>query len=1042
MRRRIIGVVAAGLLVVSGALAQVTTGTISGSVTDTTGAVLPGARIIIQNEDTGVSRTVQSDARGHYSAPSLSLGRYRVTLSLEGFQTQVRSGIVLTVGREAVVDLQLSVGAVSQTVEVSGEAPLVQTTESTVSYLTNNTTISEIPLNGRDLSQLILLNPGVSESQNGVTNKGYTGYGKRISISGMTGESNAYLLDGSYINDFARRTPAGPSGAVMGVETVREFQVLTSSYGAQYGRVLGGVFNAVTKSGTNEWHGDIFEFLRNSSLDARNFFDRRKNPSDPRLPPFRRNQFGATLGGPIQRDKTFFFAAYEGRRESLTTTAIATVPNADARLGILPTGRIAVSSKVAPFLPLYPLPTPGGRDFGDGSAQFIYPANQPTTEDFGQFRVDRQFSDKDSAFARFTGSNSTLTQALNYPIFTANRFLSTRLLTLSETHVFSPRMLNTARFSFNRVNPTDTGTYPAASPNMLPAPGQTAPPAIIISSGITNLEGAPKPLDYFISNRFTVQDDVNYTLGKHSLQFGGSLERLQFNKCEPDRPFGEWSFSSLATFLQGVPNTFRGAPPALFNCIRGMRQDFFALYLQDDWRVTPRLTINLGLRWEPYTVPTEVNGLIGNIRHIGDSQPTVGGPLWLNHSWNNIGPRVGFAWSPFQDGKTSIRGGFALLYVPVDPAGYFVQITRIPPFSPDWAIPDTGHFPDAMAEISAVTGFGSAYGIPYDNHRSSHALQYNFGVQRQIGANNVLTVGFAGSRGMDLLTFGNYNMPPAFFDGVSLAYAAGAKALNPNFSEIDYFANNANSWYNGLMVGFQRKFSSGFQAQISYTYSKALSENDSTDSANEPQSGGSGFLKYPLHPAAMKGLSSFDFRQQLSANYVYAIPLGRGLKGIEGRLLSGWQLSGILTVQSGQPFWLTAASSTAMTPIIGTSTRSPNSVPGFTYNQIVKGGTIQYFNPKAYSAPGPLEFGNVGRNTLVGPGLGTLDLGLEKNTNVTERLHLSFRAELFNLLNHANLASPASSVFSGTGAPVGNAGVITATSTTARQVQFGLKLVF
>ena len=518
--------------------AQVTTATISGTVTDSSGAVMPGVAIVIQNEDTGINRTATSDAAGRYLAPSLSLGNYRVTASMAGFQTELRRGIVLTVGREAVVNLQLSAGAVAQTVEVTGEAPLVQTTEATVSYLINDRTVRDLPLNGRDITQLILLNPGVAVAPNGSNTNGYQGWAPKLAIAGSRAEDSAYLLDGSYINDLNHHIPSGPSGALLGVETVREFQVLTNAFGAQYGRTLGGVYNAVTKTGTNELHGAAYEFLRNSALDARNFFDRKLFPTDPRIPPFRRNQFGASLGGPIKKDRTFFFLNYEGLREALTSTRVANEPDAKARLGLVGTTTVVVSDKIKPYLPLFPLPSPQGRNFGDGTAQFIFAAPQPTQDDFGLLRLDHQFSQNDSGFLRFVESRSEQTTVQELPVFTTRKRMTTRLVTIAATHIFSPRMLATSRFSFNRVDPRDVGTFPSVDPSLYSFPGAITSSGFSVT-GMTGYLGYSNITDWLTTNRFPFQEDVNLTLGSHALKIGGSFERLQYNErfyaAWPDR---------------------------------------------------------------------------------------------------------------------------------------------------------------------------------------------------------------------------------------------------------------------------------------------------------------------------------------------------------------------------------------------------------------------------------------------------------------------------------------------------------------------------
>jgi hypothetical protein len=750
-------------------------------------------------------------------------------------------------------------------------------------------------------------------------------------------------------------------------------------------------------------------------------------------------------------------------RESLTTTKVANVPDQNARLGILPipaaltaanctsaggvvqgngTCSLTVSNKIKPYLPFFPLPSPQGKNFNDGTAQYVFPAVQPTNEDFGLARTDYQVSASDALFARFAGSYSVRTQAQGYPVFQNILFMGTRLFTISETHIISPRALNTFRFSLNRVFPGDAGVYPEFPAELLSVPGQ-APPSLNPGSAITGYGGASKPLDYFITNRFNEQDDVNLTLGAHSLQFGGMLERMQLNENQPNRPFGEWTFASLTAFLGATPNRYRGTPPqvgnVIYNPFRGMRQWFMALYLQDDWRVTPKLTLNLGLRWEPYTVPTEVNGLVANLRHLSDSQTFVGDPLWRNKSWKNIGPRFGFAWNPLASGKTSVRGGLGLFFAPNDGNVYFIQITRVPPLFPEFdlsvggAIPN--RFPDALAQIAAaqLTTFGNANGFNYDNFKSPHALQYNVSLQQQLGASSLLTVGFTGSRGINLLSKGDLNTPAAVYNGVSLEFPLNAALANPLFTGIICYCSDANSWYNGLTASLQRRFSQGLQVQVAYTFSKNLDD----DPGNELQ----GNRRYAPDPRVNKGLSAYNLKSVFSANYSYDLPFGKGKSGAAGHLLSGWQLSGVVTAQTGQPFSVTASVPSALSAL-QLGGRTPNQVPGISYDKIILGKPDQYFDPQAYSLPASREIGNVGRNTLIGPGLGRWDVGITKNTSLSERFKFQFRAELFNLLNRANFSVPASSVFSGSGARVGSAGTITSTIAASRQIQFGMKLLF
>ncbi|MBI2817925.1 MAG: TonB-dependent receptor [Acidobacteria bacterium] len=1040
---------------------QITTGTISGKVLDSSGATIPAAQVVILNEDTGVSRTLQSDSAGRYSAPSLIPGKYRVTAGVQGFQTEVRTGIQLTVGREAIVNFELAVGQVTERVEVTGEAPLVQTTESSVSYLVDDRTIRDLPLNGRDVSQLILLNPGTVQSNNGRGGSAEFGFAKRLSISGMRGEDNSYLLDGTYINDYFRHVPAGPTGALTGVETVQEFQMLTSTFNAQYGRAMGGVFNAVTKSGTNEWHGGAYEFLRNSALDARNFFDRQRTPSDPRLPPFRRNHFGATLGGPVVRDKAFFFMAYEGLRESLTKTKISIVPDGNARQGIVPgqAAPIQIAATVAPFLRMYPLPTPGARNFGDGTAEFIFQTSEPTREDFGQARVDYQLSESDSLFVRFTGNNAERATSLGFPDYFGIGTMGTRLTTVSETHIFSPRLLNGIRLYFNRAAPVVGQSVPPAEPGTVGVPGQTQA-RVTPGSGITLIGGGVQdPGSRYTTNRFGANDDVNLNLGSHSLQFGGMLERLQFNPVFGHFPYGDWSFSNLAAFLRGTPATFNGTPPQVANHRRGARQWFMALYMQDDWRVKSNLTLNLGIRWEPYTVAKEVNGIIENVRYLSDPTPTLGDPFWKNKSWVNFSPRFGFAWSPFQSGNTSVRGGIGLFYVPVDPSMYTSPLLRSPTIAPDLEITNPTNFPNGLAAVAAAgiapgaivgprnLSAVSVYALPFDNTQSPQALQYSLNIQHQIGANNVVTLGYSGRRGFNLTTMSNYNMAQYKFNGLTLEMPAELPnnyKPNPAYQAIRYITTDSDSWYNGFTAVLQRRFSAGLQAQVSYTFSRATNETDGNEQGASGSVGGSGTTKYPYDLSVNKGLSGYHLQNVFTASYSYDLPLGRGVSGWAGSVLSGWQMTGIVTLQDGQPFGVAAQTPARQQHYI--SRVSPNLKPGWTSEQIILGGPNDYFTLDAFLPPGPGELGNYGRNTLIGPGLAQWDMGLTKNTRLGERWRLQIRAEAFNMLNRANFSSPGTDagnqIFTRTGGLVPSARGIRRTVTTSRQLQFGLKLIF
>jgi hypothetical protein len=933
----------------------------------------------------------------------------------------------------------------------------------------------------------MLLNPGVTQNSNGKWGNADKGFGRRFSISGMRGEDNSYLLDGSYINDYYRHVPSGPSGALTGIETVREFQMLTNSFSAAYGRALGGVFNAVTKSGTNQWHGSAYEFLRNSKLDAANFFDNKRGTDKS---PLKRNQFGATLGGPIFRDKTFFFVAYEGMRERLSQSSVANAPSDDARRGILPvvtggvvtgTRQIVVSPRIQPFLDMLPRPSPNGKTFPTvGTAEYYFVASQPTGENFGQGRIDHQISDNDSLFGRFTADNANKSTFRELP----NRFevgnIVTRLFTLSETHIFSPTLLSSFRFSYNRVIPAADHAIPEAPPGTISIPSQPDMAAFETIQGVlTGLRNTEGPASLYPTNRFAYHDDINWTRGNHSMQFGGMVERMHYNPYQPFRPYGEWRFPSLEAFLTANPNRIRGTPLDFGTFGREFRQTFLALYLQDDWRVTPNLSLNLGLRWEPYTVPTETAGLIDNQRNLMDAETTLGDPYWKNQSWTNFSPRIGFAWSPGGSGTTSVRGGFGIFYVPNDSAIYTTATVNSFRFSPrlqidDGVLEDAG-FPGAIAAnfpnavpiynlIRSVPGTGTIFSPTFEGFDTPHAVQYSLNVQRQIGESNVVTLGYSGRRGLNLSSLGNYNLPLLNFNGTSLELPAGATNQNPLYAEINYLANSANSWYNGFSASLQRRFAAGLQAQVSYTFSRAISEVDGSDTGNHASAGGGGSLKYAHDRAANRGLSGYQVKNAFVANYSYDLPIGRGMTGVAGKVLSGWQINGIVTLQDGGPFTVGAVIPRALGDRVERA--SPNLIPGFDQDNTVLDRSVWtdqgYFTTAAFAAPGcrvagncsatrtTREIGNMGRNVLIGPGLAQWDMGLTKNTQLGEQFNLQFRAELFNFLNHVNFSAPGqvgnssqpNELFSRDGVLAPGVPLLRRTAGDSRQIQLGLRLVF
>ncbi len=1023
------------LLCSAPALAQGTSGVIAGVITDPQGAVIPGASVSIRNLDTGLTRQVSSDASGYYRAAGLPPGLYQIRVEQRGFSTEVRTGLTLTVAQEAVVNFQLKVSQVAQEIVITGEAPVVETAGSTLSGLVDEKKIRDLPLNGRDMAQLILLQPGVVNSRASVQSSN-TGHGTRFSVAGARPSQNLFALDGTTINDALNNTPGSAQGVLVGVETVKEFRVLTNTYSAEYGRSAGGVFLAVTKSGTNELHGTAFEFLRNDALDARNFFD-------ANIPPFRRNQFGFTLGGPIVKNRTFFFGSYEGLRERKGITLVSVVPDDNARLGRIPgQAAVAVDSRSTPILDLFP--RANGRNFGDGTAEFAGTTNRISDDDFYTVKVDHKFSDSDSMFVRYLWDDSNQVLPRNFPEFPNLALNRKQVITIEEDKIFSPTVVNEARFGFNRSTPAET--VPQTSRSLKLIAGRDLGEVNV--SGLAAVGTDRTNPKLFFQNDFQFADNLSLAHGKHSLKIGGLLERFQYNGNSESRSRGQLRFRSLADLLRFRVQDLQGAS-ADSDFVRGYRQWLIGIYGQDDYKLSPRLTLNLGLRYETVNVPHEVNGKVSNLRNILDPQVTVGDPLFKPKHME-FAPRFGFAYDVFGNGKTALRGGFGMFYE--QPLFYVFRdsIFRSLPYVNRGRLTTVASLPVDPSLFKGVDA--TTEGLQF-NLRPTYVMQYNLNVQRELFSNAAMTIAYVGSRGVNLMATGDLNTAvPQILSGGREFFPVGSRRRNPNFDVVRSFFQGFNSWYNGLNVALLKRYSHGLQFQTSYTFGKSMDEHSGIAGRQEFSNGQARMLDI-FNRGLDRARSDFDVRHTLVANVTYDLPFGKGLKGFSGALAGGWQLNTIVTLNSGVGF----------TPFVDgdpdrdatdDNTARPDLVPGA--SMAPPGGRTPdlWFNLAAFVPPTPGYRGTAGRNIVNGPTLKTVDLAIVKNFKIGEKRRIQFRAEAFNLFNRANLDLPSNAqdgeqvfntLVSGNNinfTPTGSAGKIFNTVGDSREIQFALKFIF
>ena len=1066
-------------------LAQVSAA-ISGRVQDPSGAAVSGATIKMRNVETGATRSVTTDPAGNYLVLSLPVGRYNIKVEKVGFQAAAKAGIKLDVGAEAIVNFHLSLGKAVQEITVSGEAPLVNTTTASVSGLVGEREVKDFPLNGRSFDDLITLNPGTINYTAMRSVNTTTSNGNAFAVDGQKPGDNETLLNGVEYTGSSQLavTPGGVSGYLLGIDAVREFNLQTSTYGAEYGKRSGAQVNVVTQSGSNVLHGTIYEFLRNNILDARNYFDQGSTQ------PFQQNQFGVSMGGPIKKDRLFLFGNYEGFRQRLSVTSVSLVPDAQARLGNLPdangleTPVAGLNPAMLPFMQFWPQPD---LELGGGTAKSFNHPKQSINEDFGTLRLDYILRNRDTLSAAYTVDQGNSLIPLADPLFASALSVGSQVASLQETHIFSPRAVNTFTAGYSRAAfANDSSPYVLFPATLSFVPG-LGPGGIVIGGGVTTTgAGVVTPAGpnnasgvWNRRNLFAYADNLQISKGIHQINLGIWLQRLQDNEDTASRQLGQASFATLQTFLTGTVSSFQIVRQATE---LGWRSLSGAWYVEDAIKLRRNLTLEVGLRDEFDTgwneeagraanFVTDANGVLVTAPRIGDSAFTQNNARWL------FGPRVAVAWDPLGHGTTVVHAGFGIYYSMLDALAF--QLNAVPPYN--GSISYQGKLPvitavDLTEPVAAQCGTPGALATGCTKY-SPQGVQANakiptvekwsFSIEHQLSRSMSLRAGYVGSFGYhQLINIDPNSIPPQVCSNAGGCTAGGSTSAglpatttstvpagteyipvgtrpNPNLTSGFFWYAEGTSSYNALQLDLIKRYTRCLQFRANYTWSKSLDINSAPTGAQANNQAQMVLDRFNLRKDW--GPSALNVAHQVHFMGSYELPFGHGqywlanTSGVTEKLVSGWVFNTITTLMSGFP----------LTPQIGANvsgdgdTRNPdrpNLNPNFR-GTIVEGGPTQWFNPNAFVLPAPGTYGNLGRGTLRGPGMVSIDVSLFKETKLTEKVAMQFRSECFNVLNHTNFATPNLTVFSGREISP-TAGQITSTSTPSRQIQFGLKLIY
>ncbi len=1044
--------------------AQTGSSAIFGTITDTSGSAVVAAAVAATNEATGVAETVATNETGNYIFPDLRSGSYKVTCSKPGFQTTERTGILVQVDQRARVDLTVQVGEVKQVLEVQGSVTTVDTFSSTVKDVVDSNRMDVLPLNGRNALSLQALLPGAIQMGSGSAATGIALNTNLVfSVNGSRAEQSAYILDGGINMDMYNNVPA----AFPNPDTLQEFSLLENGYSAVNGRDAGAVVNMVTKSGTNQLHGVFYDFLRNNDMDSRNFFS-------PGISPLHRNQFGGTVGGPARlphyngKDRTFYFFAFEGMRQVQGNTSSSTVvPTALERQGDF--SQSAVRGKpitVAPPSSVTPQ-NPNGQPYPNATIPtslldpvalnftknflplpnspgniYTYNISLPTNDNQVVAKVDHSFSTANKLSVRYFWDDSYT--VLNYavPAFNGQNDWVTHNLTINDTHLFSPTLVNAATLMVARNNfirdPLVTSQKNWADLGCVATCVPLAPPSIptdwilSVSNGV-GIAIATNYLSHMMNYQFI--DTISWTKGNHLIQFGGDIAKVRRNGRENFDTDPSFTFNGLATgsYAYGYADFYAGAAASLYqnSPISSWQYKWTPfLYVQDDWRVSHRLTLNIGVRWEPYIPIADAYGEDTAFRAGQQSKVFPLAPLGYLFPGDpgiSIGvvpdrlarfsPRFGFAYDPFGDGKTSIRGGYGIFSDTTQlvtlnsngtsqPFSYGLTTFNVQLSNPYGNNPQQLQFLENYTHATtAAERAAKVFYLPLTMMNmnpaftSAYIQQWNVNLQREVWKKIVVTAAYIGNKGTRLHVSEQQN-PGVYYPGTSTTGNVDSRRIYQGYQTIESIQSTANSTYHSMQLSWNRRFENGFTFLGSYVFSKALDLE-----SNDGNSGLGSQSSDPFNWDKDKGLASFNVRHRFVTSFIWDLPFLRHSKGIEHAFLGGWQLNGILTLQTGVPFTVLAGSDRSLSAV-GLD-HADVLGPVAVYNGASTASKLaRYFDTSAFANPALGTFGSVGRNTLIGPGLQNFDAGLSKDFRVTEAKRFQFRWEVFNSLNHPNFANP------------------------------------